>query len=142
MYRIPLLLLCFLRDVFEDLLDAAVQDFAEGVERGGRDGLAVLHAVEGVGGDPLLEKELIFRDPFLIERLIEGFVADHIISPEKGYHTLSIDYDLYIEYNDHILPPRGENHSLWKQRRPFVPCFPLSGGPGMRRYFSPSKASK
>ena len=36
----------------------------------------MLHAVEGVGGDPLLENELIFRDPFLIERLIEGFVAD------------------------------------------------------------------
>ena len=135
--------LCFgVGDVLQNVLHPAVQDLAQGVQGPGGDGLAVLHAVEGVGGDPLLENELIFRDPFLIERLIEGFVADHIISPEKGYHTLSIDYDLYIEYNDHILPPRGENHSFWKQRRPFVPCFPLSGGPGMRRYFSPSKASK
>lgn len=135
--------LCFgVGDVLQNVLHPAVQNFAQGVQGGGGNGLAVLHAVEGVGGDPLLENELIFRDPFLIERLIEGFVADHIISPEKGYHTLSIDYDLYIEYNDHILPPRGENHSFWKQRRSFVPCFPLSGGPGMRRYFSPSKASK
>ena len=55
-----------------------------------------------------------------------------------GLTTFRFEF-FYLQY---ILPPQGENHSLWKQRRPFVPCFPLSGGPGMRRYFSPSKASK
>ena len=63
----------------------------------------MLHAVEGVGGHTLFEDEIVLRQALLIEGLIERTVADHIASPKKGYHTLPIDYTLYIEYNGCIL---------------------------------------
>lgn len=64
-------------DVFQNVLHPAVQDFTQGVQRGGGHGLAVLHAVEGVGGDPLLKDQVVFRDPFAEERLVKGTIADH-----------------------------------------------------------------
>ena len=43
----------------------------------------MLHSVESVGGYALLKNEIIFGQIFLVERLIEGFVADHDGSPPE-----------------------------------------------------------
>lgn len=68
-------------DVFQDILHPAVQDLAQGVQCGGGDGLAVLHAVDGVGVHALLVDQVVFCDAFAEQGLIEGSVADHVISP-------------------------------------------------------------
>ena len=70
--------IAILRHVHQDVLHPAVQNLAQGVQGGGGgDGLAVLHAVEGVGGDPLLKDQVVFRDPFAEKRLVKGTIADH-----------------------------------------------------------------
>ena len=70
-------------DMTQDILYTAIQGIAQGIQRFGADGLPVLHAVEGVGGYALLENEIIFGQIFLVESLIEGFVADHGGSPSE-----------------------------------------------------------
>ena len=69
------------RNVFQDVLHPAVQDLAQGVQGLGGDGLAVLHAVNGVGIHPLLIDQVVLGDPFPKEGVVEGLVADHVLSP-------------------------------------------------------------
>ena len=54
--------------IFEDVGDRAVQYVAEGVKRCCGDGFALLHAVEGVCGQPMVEYKGIFRDSLAVER--------------------------------------------------------------------------
>lgn len=56
----------FIGDIFQNVLYPAVQNLAQGVQGRGGDGLAVLHAVEGVGGHALLEDQVVFCDIFSI----------------------------------------------------------------------------
>ena len=69
--------IAILRHVHQDVLHPAVQNLAQGVQGGGGDGLAVLHAVEGVGVNPLFKDQVVFRDPFAEKRLVKGTIADH-----------------------------------------------------------------
>lgn len=73
----------FFFDKFDDVAHPAIQNVAQRVQRFGADGLPVLHAVKRVGGYALLENEIIFGQIFLVESLIEGFVADHGGSPSE-----------------------------------------------------------
>ncbi len=41
----------------------------------------MLHAVDGVGVHALLVDQVVFRDAFAEQGLIEGSVADYVISP-------------------------------------------------------------
>ena len=62
----------------ENILNLAVERKAERVERFGADGLAVLHAVDGVGGKALAVNQIVFRQSFFKERFIKRSVADHV----------------------------------------------------------------
>ena len=73
----------FFLDKFNDVAHSAIQNVAQRIQRFGADGFPVLHAVERVGGYALLENEIIFGQIFLVESLIEGFVADHGGSPSE-----------------------------------------------------------
>ena len=68
----------FIGDVLQDIFHPALEDFAQGIQGGGRDGLAVLHAVQRVGCDPFLKNKMVFCDIFPVKRLIKGTVTDHV----------------------------------------------------------------
>ena len=86
-------------DIFQDVLHPAVQNLAQGVQRGGGNGPAVFHAVECVGGHPLFENEVVFRQPFAVQCLVKRTVADHLYHQNTDYHAQYIDYTLSLEYN-------------------------------------------
>ena len=66
-------------DILDHVFHFAVQGVAEGIQRAGTDGQAVLDAVEGVGGKTLLVDEVILCNTLLKKGFIKRFVADHKI---------------------------------------------------------------
>ena len=70
-----------------------------GVQRLGVDSLAFFHAVQGVGGESLLENQMIFGYAFSVKCFIEWPIANHFLSPSPYYHTQPLDYTQQIEYN-------------------------------------------
>lgn len=108
-------------DVFQNVLHPAVQNFAQRVQGGGGDGLAVLHAVERVGVHPLFEDQVVFGDIFLKKCLIKGTITDHVSHRNQGYHTEYIDYTENIQYNGHriqfLCPKQTLHHINFIQRR-------------------------
>lgn len=88
----------FIGHIFQNILHPAVQDLAERIQRGGRHGLSVLHAVEKAGIYTLLEDQVVFSYALSKERLIKRLIADHLIHRVKitGY----IDYTSYMLYNE------------------------------------------
>ena len=52
--------------VLQNVLHPTVQDLTQGVQGGGRDGLAVLHPVEGVSGYALLIDQIVLGHVFAI----------------------------------------------------------------------------
>ena len=49
-------------------------------ERLGADVFAMLHAMQRVGRQPLLENQLILRDALAEQRLVKGFVRNHFFT--------------------------------------------------------------
>ena len=73
----------FIGHIFQNILHPAVQDLAERIQRGGRHGLSVLHAVEKAGIYTLLEDQVVFSYALSKERLIKRLIADHLIHRVK-----------------------------------------------------------
>ena len=71
----------FVGDIFQNVLHPAVQDLAQGVQGRGGDGLAVLHAVDGIRVYPLFEDQVIFGDPFFQKGLIKRTITDQYAHP-------------------------------------------------------------
>lgn len=65
--------------MFDHIFHLAVQRLAEGVQRAGADGQAVLDAVEGVGGKALLVDKIILCDPLLEQGVVKRFITNHKI---------------------------------------------------------------
>lgn len=64
--------LVFVRgDIFQNILYFTRQDFTKRVERCCRDRLAVLHAVHRVGWQAVFVNQGVFRNAFLMERIIK-----------------------------------------------------------------------
>ena len=80
----------FIGHIFQNILHPAVQDLAERIQRGGRHGLSVLHAVDEIGVHALLVNKVIFCDSFSEQRFIKRLIADHFASP-----TLKVAYWMY-----------------------------------------------
>ena len=66
-------------DILDHVFHFALQRVAEGIQRAGTDGQAVLDAVEGVGGKSLFVDEVILCNTLLKEGFIKRFIADHKI---------------------------------------------------------------
>lgn len=71
-----------IRLITEDIAYVAVQNEAERVQRFGADVLAVLHAVQRVGGKPLLVNQLVFRHAFAEKRGIKWLIGNHAYHPK------------------------------------------------------------
>lgn len=71
--------------VAQDVLHVALENEAQGVKRRGRDGFAVLYSVYGIGVDPLLKDEMVFRHTSSLKRLKKWLIADHNSSTLRSY---------------------------------------------------------
>ena len=67
-----------IRHIFQNILHPTLQNLAQGIQGGGGNGLAVFHAVDGVGRHPLFEDKIVLCDAFSVQRLVKGPVTDHI----------------------------------------------------------------
>ena len=76
--------------VFDDVVKVAIQNKAQLVQRLRGDGLPVLHPVQGVGRDPLLEDQVVFRDIFPQQRAVERIVTDQCRHSQRGFSHYNI----------------------------------------------------
>ena len=76
----------FVRNIFNDIAYAAFENFTQHIQRLCADRLAMLHPMERIGGKPLLEYELVFRDSLPEQSFIEGPIRNHF--HHRFYFTL------------------------------------------------------